>query len=484
MDVPRRLGPRTFLLALAVGLLVRLAALPLPGTEDVNVWKVWSYNGAKDVTAVYGVGGDPPVRGMLKYGQSYTTVDYPPVALYELALVGSIYRAIFPGYPNSWPLVAALKLPGLLAGAALTWVIFVTVRGWSPSGGGAADETAPLARAAALAYWLNPATILNAEVLGDLDPLVMLPALAAFVLLVRPRAAASGACVALALLTKPQALLIVPAWLFALWIVGRRGTLPPPGRDGFGARPTALRVWTAAAAGAAGTAALAVLPFALVGALPNMWLAFGSFYARRDILSGNAANVWWIANYLSRAVHGVADLGWHAFFVPVARVMAVSTFIEQGLPDPRPIGQAAIALACGWMFWRLRRRAGDLVIALSLAAFTVHAAFVLGVGVHEHHQVLMVPLLALAAARRVRLRPLFAAVSGICALNMYLFYGLGRGWPPVLPRMATGLDATVLLSLANLIALAWHARLLAGEELAGKAFAPAPADVYQVKGSS
>jgi hypothetical protein len=217
-----------------------------------------------------------------------------------------------------------------------------------------------------------------------------------------------------------------------------------------------------AAAGGALASALAIAPFALVGALPNMWLAFGSFYARRDILSGNAANVWWIANYLSRAVHGVADLGWRAFFVPVARVMAVSTFVEQGLPDPRPFGQIAIVLLCGWAFWRLRR-AVDLSSALALAAFTVHAVFVLGVGVHEHHQLLMVPLLALAAALRPRLRALFAVVSAICALNMNLFYGLGRGWPYALPRMATGLDATVLLSLANIIALAWHARLLARE---------------------
>jgi hypothetical protein len=454
---------------LAIGLLVRLAALPLPGTEDVNVWKVWSYAGSKDVTAVYGVGGDPPVRGLLKYGKTFTTVDYPPVALYELAAVGQVYRAIFPAYPNDWTLVAALKLPGLLAGIGITWLIAATVR--------RVTSNADHARLAALAYWLNPAVILNAEVLGYLDPLMMLPALASFALLGPPpardatseatrtatsasahagaavagmlwRPGAAGVCLALALLTKPQALLVVPAWLFAFW----RWT----------ERRSAVESWTRAAAGGAIASALAVAPFALAGALPNMWLAFGSFYARRDILSGNAANVWWIGNYVSRAVHGVADLGWRAFFVPVARVMAVSTFVEQGLPDPRPFGQAAIALLCGWACWRLRR-AIDLSLALALAAFTVHAVFVFGVGVHEHHQLLMVPLLALAAALRPRLRALFAAVSVICALNMNLFYGLGRGWPYALPRMATGLDATVLLSLANIIALAWHARLLARE---------------------
>jgi hypothetical protein len=296
-------------------------------------------------------------------------------------------------------------------------------------------------------------------VLGYLDPLMLLPALSAFVLLPRRRFAAAGACLALALLTKPQALLVVPAWLLAAWTFAAAtgaDTARAGHRDRVGV----------AIAGGLGTAILAILPYAIVGALPNMWLAFGSFYARRDILSGNAANVWWIANYVSRAVHGVADAGGHAFFVPVARVMAVSTFMEQGLPDPRPFGQVAIALLCGWAFWRLRRRI-DLAVSLLLAAFTVHAVFVFGVGVHEHHQLLMVPLLALAAAlwprslHRGTLRGLFAVVSAICALNMNLFYGLGRGWPYAVPRMLTLVDATVLLSVANLAALAWHARLIA-----------------------
>ena len=57
-----------------------------------------------------------------------------------------------------------------------------------------------------------------------------------------------------------------------------------------GCAPAAARHWARSCS---------LLPFAMTGALPNMWLAFGSFYARRDILSGNAANVWWIANYAS-----------------------------------------------------------------------------------------------------------------------------------------------------------------------------------------
>jgi hypothetical protein len=46
------------------------------------------------VTAAYGVGGDPPVRGILGWKDLKTTVDYPPMALYELGAAGRVYRCL------------------------------------------------------------------------------------------------------------------------------------------------------------------------------------------------------------------------------------------------------------------------------------------------------------------------------------------------------------------------------------------------------
>jgi Gpi18-like mannosyltransferase len=388
------------------------------------------------VTNVYGIGGNPPVRGLLKYGRAYTTVDYPPVAIYELAFAGALYRAWLSDYPNTWTLTAFVKLPGLFAGMALTLLLYAAARRFT--------QRRDLAQAAALAFWINPATILNAEVLGYLDPLMMLPVMAAFVLLHRRQFAWAGVCLAIAVMTKPQAVLIAPAFALTLWHTS------PQMR----ARALLLTI------GAAAAALLAIIaPYAYVGALPNMWLAFGSFVARRDILSGDAANVWWIANYLSRAVHMVHDLGWRAWLVPVPRPLAISSFMDQGLPDPRPFGQIAVLMLWGWAIWRLRR-ADDLGRQLLCAAFLVHAFFVLAVGVHEHHQMLMVPLLALAAILRPDLRPLFVTVTAICALNMNLFYGVGRGAGWAVPRGLTLIDATVVLSAINILALIWHTRLI------------------------
>jgi hypothetical protein len=422
-------------------LLVRLAALPLPGTEDTGTWKMWMFAASTAVTSVYGVGGDPPVRGILEWKDLKTTVDYPPMALYELGAAGRVYRWFDPAFDDGAALTVATKIPGLLSGIALTALLWWAVRRQTQSEA-AADWVA-------LACWANPATILNGEVLGYLDPLMMLPAIGALVLLHEGLPALAGAALAVAMLTKPQALLLAPIVALAAWrIAGRRGA-------------------AGAAAGYAGAATLILLPFAMVGALPNMWLAFGSFYGRRNILSGNAANIWWIVTYVLRAWYQIPAMGVAgAFLAPVKRILMLTTLQEIGFPNPRPIGTAFVLAASGWGLWQVRLTR-DLAVQALGAAFLVHAFFVLGVGVHEHHMMLAVPLLALAAALRPALRPLFYVVSAIVALNMNVFYGLGYGFGWGIPRRLLLIDLSVLLAISNAAVLVWHARLLAREAARG-----------------
>ena len=56
------------------------------------------------------------------------------------------------------------------------------------------------------------------------------------------------------------------------------------------------------------------------------------------------------------------------------------------------------------------------------------------------------PLFALAAALDARYRLAFWSVSALCAINMYLFYGLGDGWPPIIGRSWTGVDFSVIVA--------------------------------------
>ena len=94
---------------------VRAWLLPLPGSPDVGSWKAWSFAGATDPTALYGVGGDPPVRRLIHWQHIEGTTEYPPLALYEVGLMGRIYRAIRTTFEDSPLLTALIKTPGMLA---------------------------------------------------------------------------------------------------------------------------------------------------------------------------------------------------------------------------------------------------------------------------------------------------------------------------------------------------------------------------------
>lgn len=424
----------SFFAIIGLVLVVRVSTLTLPGMSDVVAWKVWTYNASQHLLGVYGIGGSPPERAMLHYGDQYMTVDYPPVALAEMSVVGVVYRALYPDFPNDTRLVVAVKLPGLAAGLALTLLLYWSVRRLSGSTGAA--------QFAALAFWANPATILNAEVLGYLDPLLMLPAIMSLVCLHLRRPMLAGALLALAMLTKPQGLLVGPAFLVAAWHTGGRTQL--------------LRGVGACAA----TAALCVLPWVVVGALPNMWLAFGSWTVRRNILSGNAANVWWVATWIERAYNMIPLFGFPAAYLhPVRRILSITAWMENGLPNPRPIGFTMVTLGTLWGLWRGWRRS-DLAAHAALAAFTVQVFFTLGVSVHEHHMMLAVPLLVLAAALDPAYRWLMVAVSLFNALNINIFYGIGLPGVWTVPRTITPIDFSVVLALCSVPLLLWHARIL------------------------
>jgi hypothetical protein len=413
----------------------------------VFVWKTWSHGAlARGVTRVYGVGGEPTERGIVRWGNRYTTVDYPPIAIYELAAAGALYRLFFPAFENSRWLNVAMKLPGVLAECGLAFLLWRAVR--RRYGGGAG-------RWAAAAYWANPAMILAGPTLGYLDPLMAWPAVGALVAAAAGAPVAAGALAVVACLTKVQAIFILPVAALALWNSSSDRRLS--------------RGATAAASGA--VVALAALgPYVAAGAWRNLVQGVGSLL-RHDMLSADAANAWWLVTYFLRASYAVVDLGvWGAWTMRL-RILAISRVVALGYPNPRPVSMAAVGLVMLWSLWRARRSA-DLALMLACAAVIVHAYFVLGVQVHENHLYLAVPLLAGAAASRPQLRPVLLSTSIVFALNLYLAVGLGRGFP-LPPRNLTIIDSTVLLAAANCGLLVWHARRFSAECSARVGRAPA-----------
>lgn len=411
---------RTLLIGLVAGALLRAVVLTSPGTPDVMNWKSWSYVASVDPLGLYGTGGHPPERRRVRWNSIVGTTEYPPLALYQVGAAGAVYRSIDPTFQDSPWLTVLIKSPGLLMEMLLVGALLTVGRG--VLGFEAAQWMA-------LAIWLNPAVIINGAALGYLDAQMALAAVAALIAVIAGRPGLAGALAVAAVLTKLQAIFLGPALLLALvrqrhmaagWAIAR------------------------SCAGAAATAAAIVLPIVWHGAWPNMVQAIGRATAH-DMLSGYALNVWWIVTWLVRSTYAAATIGWTEAFTSPVRILGITRFIEVGYPNPKPIGAAIVIGLAGWGYWRYRRSTAPAVWAF-FGGWTVFTYFLWNLQVHENHLYMAVPALALAAALDRRYQTAFWAVSAIAATNMYLFYGLGHGWPPVIGLRWTGIDFTVILA--------------------------------------
>lgn len=422
---------------LLAGAVLRALALPLPGTGDVEIWKVWSFAATHDLTGVYGVGGSPPERRMLHWQGTDMTVDYPPFSVEQLALAGRMYALRHPLFEDSRSLNVAMKIPGVVAEAAFVAVILTWFR---------RRFGADAARWTALAFWLSPGAILDGPVLGYLDPQTAIPAALALAAVFTARAWLAGPLLALAVLTKAQALFAAPVIVAAL--IWRTGADRVP-------------VLARAAAGAALVAIVGLLPFVARGALPNIAQAVGRL-ATHDMMSGNAANLWWIATWILRVLDVAGEWGWWPALTQQVRILGITRAIALGYPNPRAIGLILVALSAAWVMWRMRK-VRTLADGAVLAGWLAFAYAQLAAQVHENHLYLALPFLALAGGLDRRYRIMFWWVSGVFAANLLLFEGLGRGMPAWLDRRWTGIDTTVLLAAISVGLFAWMtARLWSG----------------------
>lgn len=453
----------TFLAALAAGLLLRAVALPTPGTGDTTVWKIWMFNAAREpVGTLYGVGGSPPERRILQFAGAEAPVDYPPLALFELGAAGRFYREwSHRRFPNGSALNTFAKLPSFVAEIAIAWLLFAAAR---------RRFGITIARWTTIAYWLNPAAIIVSSVLGYLDAQYVLPAMAAIVASVSGWPMLAGALLGAAMMTKAQALFVAP--VVALAVIGHT---PARGSD---VHPTLVERSIDLArmlAGAAAVVAAAILPVVVAGGLPNMIQAL-SRLAQHDMLSANAANLWWIVGYVVRARASMHDLGaWVAFTSPT-RILGITRMMEIGYPNPRLVGIGLTLIAGAWALWTARR-ARDLSLVAALAAFLIHAYATLSAQVHENHLFAAVPFAILASAGERRFRWIAAGLTAVVALNVNLFYGFGNGVGYALPRGVVIVDASVVLAVMNCVLFWRHARALRGACSAAVSFrrAPAPA---------
>ncbi|MGI8586456.1 MAG: hypothetical protein ACR2M0_02035 [Chloroflexia bacterium] len=451
--------PHSALLAvlLLLGLLLRLPGLGLLGTGDVRVWKVWA-NAATThgLTQAYPLahqrpGVWPPLsfnsldqvrRGRITAGSNVydhvsAPTDYPPGAVMVLWAVGGIYRAFFaPDFANSTPFNVLIKLPLVLADALAAWLIFAFVRKR------AGPERVGIAWAAALAYWCNPTPIIAGPVLGYLDALFGLPLVLALGLLAAGRYAGGWAAWGTSLMLKLQALFVAPA--LALLSL-RRG---PARVAGY-------------AAAALGTVFAFCAPFLLRGTFVGV-LAGIANNAQEDYLSANACNLWWLWSYFWE---------WNAEGKgpgALVRIVPISEISDLHVADLNAwaVGLFAAFILLTGLVWAAARRGGAEppgVADLFLVPLQLYGATMLLPSIHENHLLAVLPLLALLgglaaaggkAGHARQLVFLYVALSLEIALNLLLFYGFGKGTIAPIPRVAFGMDLTVLVAAANVLLFA------------------------------
>ena len=183
-------GGQAFLvvLTLAVSLLIRVLLFRYHGYYiDENSFKAW-YNTAAE-------------KGLYGFYDS-TWSDYPPFNIYIFWIFGKLAHAIGPG-----SLYLLIKLPQNLFDLATAYLIFRFVR---------QRYSFLFALGAMAVYALNPATIFDLAVWGQFDSVYTFFMVASLYAVLRSKYELSGGLFALAILTKPQSVVLFPVLAYLM----------------------------------------------------------------------------------------------------------------------------------------------------------------------------------------------------------------------------------------------------------------------------
>jgi Gpi18-like mannosyltransferase len=329
IDAPaRRLSGRpllALLVAFGAAIVIRLILLPTPGLRgDLDQFVLW----------VHGIA----VNGLPNaYDQN---LSFPPVMAYVWGILAAIQPAFQTVTDASDPGIRALmKVPASLADIALALLALYALR-----------DRLVWGVAAAIAILLHPAVIDISAWWGQYESIYLLFALAAVVFALNGRDGLAAAALALALMTKPQALpFLVP---FAAWFLARGG----------------VRGFLKAAAIGLAVIVVVWLPFIPAGGplhyLQNLDQYQNDIFA---VISLRAWNLWWLVQ---------SALGGGDFVSDQNKILGPLTF--------RTLGYALTLLFEAVVFLAVLRDPRPRTLILGLAASTL-IAFCFLTTMHERY---------------------------------------------------------------------------------------------------
>jgi len=243
----------TLAFALFVSFIMRIYLSQFEGhVYDISIFKTWSR----------GVN----ITGFSHFYNSNMS-DYPPFYIYILWAIGFLYKSFisFSFDIDSPVFTILLKMPAIFADIATALLIFLIVRKYG---------SFRLAFIAMISYAFNPAIIYNSAIWGQVDSVYTLFFMLALMLFVSGRQMLSGVFMALAILTKPQSLVLVP--LFALVMIKKNSPLD-----------------LAKIASVSSAAFVVVaLPFYLDTSILELFKLYFNSYIQYPFNSLNALNIW------------------------------------------------------------------------------------------------------------------------------------------------------------------------------------------------
>lgn len=328
--------------------------------------------------------------------------DYMPLRLYILYGLGFLVPLLGGSFWEPVPTVThiLIKLPSIIAGLATVALLFV----WS-------RRRRPTAEAALIGglYAIAPPLWINFAWWGQVDALLILPMVAAVVLFDRAGGRWSWVCWALALLIKPQAIILAPLmFVVTLRRHGCRGLAQGGGL-------------------AAAILALAATPLVLAGQSDGLYQATAGSVGRFPAATARAYNLW----YLVTQGRNVSDL------------------VEFGGLSFRMIGLLLVGGATGIVTLALLRRSDGLLRAAGAAALAL-AFFCLPTQIHERYAFLSLAFLALCiAANRWFYLP-FLVITVNATINIL---GALRGFWPEARLWIRATPLPDVVSVVNLLVL-------------------------------
>ncbi len=438
-----------FALSLVLGMAIRLVCLPLPGTTDMDYFRGWGlaavdlgatrlYSATDDSLALRKICSSlslcPPVAEapaavastpkVDAFGQPYLLyVMYPPLATLSFGLTAWMYRLIPLGMRTIGWHNALVKLPVVLAELVTALAVYGYIKKrWDVRYGWAVFA----------AYWLNPVIIISGACLGYQDATYIVLSFLALLWALEGKAIRTGVAWTLAMMLKQLALFYLPVLVIILFMTADHRKL------------------LGGVLSVVGTALLILFPFIVDGRLIGLFVHLYTD-SLHNVLSGTAINIWWIVTFVNevsmRLAHGATVL---------QAITQENLLLDSSGSPARAVGIVLYGLlTCLNLYLLLkRRRAGDAFFAV---AMQFYGYAMLMVGVHENHLLGAVIFLAVLMFDREQ-RLLYALISFIVLLNLALFYGIGLG--PRIPRLATGIDVTVLAAILNVAVFVWACSLL------------------------